>query len=379
MFKCTECDKIYDIKPDYCDDCGSDTFIEIVEEKETVEPIISQEIIKEEKIEPNKEETVIFEKPSNKKVQIDYMSWGFLGICILISLFIIFFAWNPKEIETEANNKDNSSSKPVMNIPTNVNSFWNNELPKVEVKKAEPVSNQPVAIQPQQAPVQNQPAPNPVIIPKNPEIKKPAQAAQKPVVQTKPQTASKTTNSKTTTPTTVQKTIQKPVQAVQKPVQTSVKPQTQTKPNQQQAQKTVQKPTQQPQTAQKPASQTTQPVWQSIQQQPQAQVKPAADTTALKKELANYKVALRNTIGKKIDFANVIGDGSCTVAFKIASSGKLTNRAFTVQSKNTTLNDAVYAAVMATPSYNPPPSGYNGETLYLKITFYNGNFQISLN
>ena len=68
-----------------------------------------------------------------------------------------------------------------------------------------------------------------------------------------------------------------------------------------------------------------------------------------------------------------------SIVFKIDSTGKLINRAFAKQSTNTTLNDAVYKAVMQTPSYNPPPKGYNGETLTLKITFYNGNFEISLN
>ena len=88
---------------------------------------------------------------------------------------------------------------------------------------------------------------------------------------------------------------------------------------------------------------------------------------------------MRNLIGRKIDFANVVGDGDCAISFKLASNGKLINRAFAKQSSNITLNDAVYKAVMATPSYNPPPSGYNNETMVLKIRFYNGNFDISLN
>jgi outer membrane biosynthesis protein TonB len=107
--------------------------------------------------------------------------------------------------------------------------------------------------------------------------------------------------------------------------------------------------------------------------------KATVDTQALKKELADYKIKLRNLIGRKIDFANVVGDGYCAISFKVASNGKLVNRAFAKQSSNITLNDAVYKAVMATPSYNPPPSGYNNETMVLKIRFYNGNFDISLN
>ena len=40
MFKCSECEKIYDIKPDYCDDCGNDTFIEIVEQPKKAEEVL---------------------------------------------------------------------------------------------------------------------------------------------------------------------------------------------------------------------------------------------------------------------------------------------------------------------------------------------------
>ena len=97
-----------------------------------------------------------------------------------------------------------------------------------------------------------------------------------------------------------------------------------------------------------------------------------------KQEFINYKAQLRNTIARKIDFTHVVGDGSCTVAFKIDSNGKLTNRSFAKQSSNNTLNDVVYAAVMSTPTFNPPPTVYNGEVLNLNIKFYNGNFEISL-
>ena len=105
----------------------------------------------------------------------------------------------------------------------------------------------------------------------------------------------------------------------------------------------------------------------------------AQKAAAAKQEFANYKVGLRNTIGRKIDFTRVVGDGSCTVAFKIDSNGKLINRSFSKQSSNITLNDAVYVAVMSTPTYNPPPSGYKNEVLNLNIRFYNGNFEITLN
>lgn len=97
-----------------------------------------------------------------------------------------------------------------------------------------------------------------------------------------------------------------------------------------------------------------------------------------KQELAQYKSNLRNTIGKRIDFARVVGDGECAIAFSIDSSGKLINASFIQQSSNITLNDAVYKAFMLSRSYNPPPSGYKKETLTLRVKFYNGNFSITL-
>jgi len=368
MFKCSECGKIYDIKPDYCDDCGNDTFIEEVVKEEKIS---SSEIKKEIKKEPEiiiKEPETVEQSVRKSKKEIDYLSWSFLGICILISLFIIFFAWNPDEENNATVKKEKNPVNTATNIPTSVNGFWNNELPKVEAKKQTPKPPQIEQIKPQTVQQEQKP---PVIIAKAPEIKKTQP------VQAKSQTIQKPAQ-------TAQKPVQKQVQTIQKPTQTQTKPQTvqQKSATAQKPSQTAQKPIQKPvQTQTKPTQTTsTQPVWQAIQQPATTQTKPqTVDTSALKKELANYKINLRNTIGKKIDFANVIGDGSCTISFKIASNGKIINRAFAKQSTNTTLNDAVYSAVMATPSYNPPPSGYNSETLYLKISFYNGNFQITLN
>ena len=100
---------------------------------------------------------------------------------------------------------------------------------------------------------------------------------------------------------------------------------------------------------------------------------------ALAKELNTYKASLRNTIGRKIDFTKVIGDGDCALTFKINSSGRLISKAFTKQSSNITLNDAVFNAMNSIKSYNAPPEGYKGEALNLRIRFYNGNFEITLN
>ena len=107
--------------------------------------------------------------------------------------------------------------------------------------------------------------------------------------------------------------------------------------------------------------------------------KPKINPAASKAELLNYKIALRNRIASKINFAAVVGDGQNVISFKISPSGVLTNRAFSKLSNNDSLNDAVYAAVMQTPAYNPPPAAYKNETLKLSVKMYGGNFEVDLN
>ena len=79
-----------------------------------------------------------------------------------------------------------------------------------------------------------------------------------------------------------------------------------------------------------------------------------------------------------VNFASIVGDGNCVVTFKIDNSGKLIDRKFTKLSQNDSVNDAVYAAVMQTPAYNPPPVAYKGETLSFSFKMYGGNFEIDL-
>lgn len=355
MFRCKECQREYDIKPDFCDDCGNDIFEEINTEVINSEPEIKAKKYKEE---ITKE--IIEEKPSKNvyKKQIDYPSFCFLLACILISIFILFFAWNDK-LEVKEQAKTAESEVKTVNIP-NIDSFWNNEPPKVQPKEViqKPVEN--IVIKPE-------------TIKNSTETKILSDKAPKPI---KSDTAKKEVKNTSKVQQKTQQKVQTTPQAkTPKTVQAQpIKPKIQTKPQVSTVQ-TVQKPIQ---TVQPSQNQTTPQVQQSQTQQNT----PAAaqiDSSKLKAELNSYKTALRNAIGKKIDFAYVIGDGSCVVSFKVDSTGKLINRAFSQQSTNTTLNDAVYKAIMATPSYNPPPSGYKNETMYLKITFYNGNFQISLN
>ena len=101
--------------------------------------------------------------------------------------------------------------------------------------------------------------------------------------------------------------------------------------------------------------------------------------SATPQEIANYKIKLRNHIASKISFASVVGDGSCTFSFSVASNGELTGKKPVSLSDNESLNEAVYNALRQVYSYNTPPAGYKSEALKLTVKMYNNNFEVSLN
>ena len=347
MFKCKECGSEFNIKPDYCD-CGNDTFDEIIEK---VEPAIEKEPINNENmwVEENgfgypineeeyeksqkqrdknkqKSESVIkFEKPNIPQIKIEPISLTIFLICILLSVFVVFFVGNPKE-NTVADKNTEISQTTTKNIPS-IDKIWDNTLPvrKVEETPAvqEPVNQQPIQ------------APQPVEVKKN-ENKVVQKIQQKPVVNTQKQT--KPAQTQTT------KTQTKPKQQTTTPAKTTPSAQT-----------SVQAPTQ-------------------VKTTPPQQAK-----TVNPQEMINYKIALRNKLASKIDFTSILGDGTCVVSFKVSPSGTLTNRTFVKQSENGILNDIVYNAIMSTPTFNSPPSSYNNETLKFTVKMYDGRYEVSLN
>lgn len=114
--------------------------------------------------------------------------------------------------------------------------------------------------------------------------------------------------------------------------------------------------------------------------QPTSQAKQNTNSAVVDvKELNNYKIQLRNRIASKIDFTQVMGDGSCVLSFTISSDGTLLNRKFEKQSDNDSLNDVVFNAMYTMTSYNRPPIGYKGEILRLRVKIVSGQFEVSLN
>lgn len=373
MFKCKECGLEYEIKPDYCE-CGNDEFEIIVSEKtmQTTEP---EPIHIDKKTEPQISEPlnayITTEEVSVQRSLStgDILSIGFLILCIILSAIIL---WIPvKQDESTAQESESAITTVNNNIPP-IDKFWNNSV-AVSINKENSVPSQENKVQ---------------------EIKIPA-PIQKVVTTAKTLPKTQTTQGKSaiSSNNTVKKTQAKPAQAL-KPAAQNKTQTTSSKPAQnthtQKTQTTAAgNTTQQPPKPVQPAVTTSQQTQTSqsgpgittvtLNKNPNiSTVEQANNATALKQELSNYKAALRNTIGRKIDFTKVVGDGNCSVAFKIDNSGRLINRSFSKQSSNMTLNDAVYAAVMATPSYEVPPAAYKGENLTLNIRFFNGNFEISL-
>ena len=370
MYKCKECGAEYEVKPDYCD-CGNDEFEGVgvnisvgadisktVSYEEKTAEILKEKIV-EEKPKPHPASArTTFTPPPPKKLSfdeqypslsrmiksVDPISFAIFVVCIIFSVYIICFAWNPDTTVTDVEQK--TEEIVPKNIPS-IDKIWNNEVPVV--KKEEPKVEEKVEnIITHIIPVQTQK--------KTEQVKTTAKQKVSVVPQKKATSTNKTTK---TTKTTAVKN------------QSSVN-------TQEQARLAAEAAAKQKAEQERIAAEAAHLKKLQAEQAKKAAEERARKEAADKQEYVNYKAQLRNTLGRKIDFTRVIGDGSCTVAFKIDSAGNLTNRSFAKQSTNNTLNDAVYAAVMATPSFNPPPAGYKNETLNLNIRFYNGNFEISL-
>jgi len=391
MFKCKECGTEYEIKPEYCD-CGNDTFEEIISTpkvKQEIPQIPTKPSIKKEtqthtktKIEHHKK-TFDEQYPElvRFKESLDPISLIIFITCIILSVAALMFMGKTDDKTVKEKNNNAPQEKVVQNIPS-INSYWDDTPVKPEIEEIptepEPVQNKLVEEIKQIIPIVKVQPPKQTN--KQTVVQKPIQKP-KTVQTTAPKSTSKRTVSsvKTNNTTKAPQTKSSPVpdySSLTKRVQNNLAKTAQNTQPQNTNKVTTPKSSQTVNVATLPTITTNTPkVNTNVVQK---QTAPAKTSQQIKQELSEYKANLRNIIGRKIDFTKVVGDGECVVSFKINSSGKLTNRVFSKQSSNLTLNDAVYTAVNSTPSYSTPPTGYNGETLNLKIKFYNGNFEISL-
>ena len=431
MYKCSECGTEYEIKPEYCD-CGNDLFEEVVEPQKADPDIKAEQKIV---IKPAPKEELKVNKPeysgpkqtqkstydySGVKSFFDPLSTIIFLCLIALSMYVTWIGYDPEFYAKRAEQAKAQKQEVKLNIPE-IDSFWDNTpiSKSVQLPQAEPVETEQKIVQfveqvfkPQQKPQVTAQTPKvqtklqtttkQTTTPKTQTATKPAAAqttktiTQTQKTQTQTQTPKTTTTNKTNTSTPTSSTQNNSGIDLNSIINNNKKYSN----NSQQATSstTTTTTTNATKVSSSTASQmstsvnTTAPAIRTSTNTSQSNsTKTSSSSTATttpeqtvdpavaKQELANYKIGLRNTIGKKIDFTRVVGDGECSLSFKISSSGQLTNRAFTKQSTNITSNDAAYAAINATTRYNVPPSAYKGETLNLNIRFYNGNFNISLN
>ena len=346
MFKCVDCGMEYEIKPDFCD-CGNNVFEEINPQPKT-SPQPAQASIPKQKHKKTFDEQ--YPGLSDFIETLDPISVCIFVLCIILSIASLIFI-KPKEQPETAKKEEVKIERKVANIE----SFWNNTPPKAQKnipkQEEQTIANQITNMISQMT------------------DQKPQQTAQKPVSKPTVQTQKPATQTKVLPKPKQQKTGQNkpsPAKTTQKPVQ-----QTQKK-----SQQTQQKTQQQP-------AKTT----QSVQQKPQQSYnQPSVNTAAIQaqaaakaaQELKSFKTGLRNTLFSKLNFTRVYGDGDCIVVFKVDSTGRLTNKSFSKQSTNNTLNDEVYQAIMSTPVYKAPPSSYHNETLHFSVKFRGGQYEVSL-
>lgn len=353
MFRCSECGAVYEVKPDFCD-CGNDTFVEEISEDFYQQDDYNEYENSEDYSKVKRKKTFDEQYPMLARFRdsLDPISVIIFILCIISSILVMIFI-NPKE-EPE--------TKPVKPVETvkkevpDINSFWNDTPSKVEIE----IQNEEEEEEQNAAPpVVEQPKPIPINVP--PIIKTPVKPVQntgrtQPVKQSGSNVKPKQ-NTVTQQPKTPKQTqVQNPQQPAQPTTQQNTQPQNQ------------------PQTiSQKPSMPADAPLTTL------KPIKPSYNETQVLQELKTYKTELRNSLFSKINFSRIFGDGTCTVVFSVDSTGKLINKSFSSQSSNNTLNDEVYAAIMATPYFKKPPSSYKGQKMYFTVKFNGGKYSVSLN
>ena len=208
MFKCKECGTEYQTKPDYCD-CGNDTFEEVLPPKPTEKENTTVETKDDMWVEENGFGYPIDEKSYNNmqkesekrtvknNVQtVQPYAIITFAVCLILSLLIILFAFNPKNI-SEQNSNTKSETIKTQQVPS-IEKIWNNSTEglseyqsKAKVEQTE--QTKPIVKQEETSK-------------KKIEVTKPKKQEVKSTVKTIPTTA-KTTNNIQKTKTQIQQKI----------------------------------------------------------------------------------------------------------------------------------------------------------------------------
>lgn len=325
MFRCTDCDAEYKIKPDYCE-CGNDKFIER-EDKPEIKPL----------------RDIDDEPQHHKKTSSgDIVSIAIFVICLILAIIPWLIPSKPTD---KTPSEQNKIETPVKDIPS-IDKIWNDAPPR-QIQQPEKIET---PVEKFIESVEKIVAPTPVKVEKKPQqTLTTSKSKQTQAQQVKKQAKQQTTTSKTTTQAPQQKTKQ------ETKATTTSKPQAQAQTQQQ--------------------TQQVKKVEQSQQTQVKSQTpaKPKMEAKAFQ----TYKNGIRLELMSRLDLVKIKGSGTCEVKFSVDSTGKLINRNFVYQSGNKSMDDQIYLMLMRLPSYRVPPANYNDEVIKIKFTVDNGAYEVS--
>lgn len=340
MYKCTDCDKLYEIKPEYCE-CGNNIFEEIVPAPRSAVSV-NQAALQEKSLSPAKTRKKSFyeQYPGIKRFvdSLDVVSATFFVICIILSVLALVFI-NPAP-DTSGKEEHKTVKQSTKNIP-DIEKLWNDTAPA-------PVSKPAVNV------VQQAPDVPETVTTAKPKTSVRSQPNTKPAVNTKAKSASYKSSSAASSGSVKPSQTVKKAQTVAK-TQSAAKKQTTTKTQT---------------AAQTQATTKTQNVTKT-------QTASKTQTPQNDEEWYNYRIALRQALFHNLSVTSINGSGKCQIEFAIDKNGKFINRAFSYQSPNESVNQAVYKMMMKLPSYYPPPDSYKGQKVKMVFSFDNGSYYIN--
>lgn len=140
MYKCTECNSIFEQCPDFCE-CGNDIFIEISENNSVQKDTEISNTIQNRQPRPRRRKKLSAEEIQEIKEQKEDKKKAKIAIYISLAIcFLILIC--PPYIEKKSNTTKKIETHRQIKIPS-VNSFWDDSIPS-SYKKASPEDNLPL-------------------------------------------------------------------------------------------------------------------------------------------------------------------------------------------------------------------------------------------
>ena len=118
MYRCTECNKKFEVCPDFCD-CGNDTFEEVFENNSYYESEQPRQVQRKRKLSPEETEEYLKEQQDKKKALIA------LAVCLLLIIIELFLPPYKAKKMDKVKQKVQLANVKLPQIDT----YWDNTLP----------------------------------------------------------------------------------------------------------------------------------------------------------------------------------------------------------------------------------------------------------